>query len=408
MFLVCWRPKAISYLFLLVMLTGCDLANLSSSMFNQTVESIKIAGAGIKGPLAFADVRMFRLDTSKADYFDRLHPVTSTQTNAYASIENLASEDDYIGPYILVINGENAVDLTTGTTPIITTLITVVTRKMLLKKRPVYATPYTTLAYYMAQLKSGVGAQTGKFLNEYKNSADLISASLGFGMSRNINILEDPPVINGYTTSLDDQAHVAEHRAALEALAAIVYELSTRDSSGKLNANDILFDLAMDLSSDEVIDDRAVSTIGTIDTTIFNRDPMNLVVPNTSITIRSITKILGMDMQFLNTRTAFLGNSIQFSLRRAALKPASVTLKWNQTPNTQGYLVYYRPGTEAAYNMLSDIRVTKPDFDATQPSVTYRAWVDLGANIGDNVCFRIKSYNRDGTSGWSEPVCKNV
>ena len=105
---------------------------------------LQITGAGIKGPLAFADVKIFALDLSFPDFYDNNSPIASTITNEYAQINGLYVPRDIQPPYVLTVGGNNAIDLNTGTAPVISTLTTVITEDMLADNRPIYATPLTT------------------------------------------------------------------------------------------------------------------------------------------------------------------------------------------------------------------------------------------------------------------------
>ena len=65
------------------------------------IEQFLIAGAGIKGPLAFADVALYSLDTSFAGYFDAQAPIAISNTNAFAAIEGLAIPIDTTLPLVI-------------------------------------------------------------------------------------------------------------------------------------------------------------------------------------------------------------------------------------------------------------------------------------------------------------------
>jgi len=124
-----------------------------------------IAGGGIKGPLAHASVELYALDTSFDALFDANDPLASATTNAYAQIDGLVVPAGAQPPFVLVIDGSNAIDRNTGVAPVISKLVTVITRESLEARQPIYATPYTTLAYHMlrqeAAIIAGNAPQTG-------------------------------------------------------------------------------------------------------------------------------------------------------------------------------------------------------------------------------------------------------
>ncbi len=108
-----------------------------------------ISGAGIKGPLAFASVELYALDMGFEQFYEPGNPIAAATTNAYAQITGLPVPRDIAPPYVLVIDGTNAIDRNTGVAPIIKKLVTIITKEALDSRQPVFATPYTTLAYHM-------------------------------------------------------------------------------------------------------------------------------------------------------------------------------------------------------------------------------------------------------------------
>ena len=72
-----------------ILVVGCG-ADDSSDLSNVDSDAIQISGAGIKGPLAFADVKIYKLDPSFPDYYDRTSPISIAITNQYAEINGLS------------------------------------------------------------------------------------------------------------------------------------------------------------------------------------------------------------------------------------------------------------------------------------------------------------------------------
>lgn len=93
--------------------------------------------------------------------------------------------------------------------------------------------------------------------------------------------------------------------------------------------------------------------------------------------------------------------------------PGESLLQLAWQPNNDGvavgYRVYYGPTGDAATTQASDIALTAEGFNALAPSVVYNAQRDLGLTTGQDVCFRLRAYNSQGTlSGWSAPVCASI
>lgn len=198
----------------------------------EAIEQLIIAGAGIKGPLAFADVALYSLDTSFAGYFDAQAPIAIGNTNAFAAIEGLAIPTDTTLPLVMVVDGPNAVDLDTNAPPVISKLMTIITQEMLDSDQQIYATPLTTMAFYMAQFEEGMNASTSAAIDAITLAARQVSSTVGFGMSAAVDILTTPPIINEHTSSANQQQWVAEHRAAIEALSSVLNEMAGPGANG--------------------------------------------------------------------------------------------------------------------------------------------------------------------------------
>lgn len=80
--------------------------------------------------------------------------------------------------------------------------------------------------------------------------------------------------------------------------------------------------------------------------------------------------------------------------------PIVIALSWQATPGQiDGYIVHTGPTPEAATSVLTVTPATTVEYDALH---------DLGLNLGDQACFRIKAYNSEGQSGFSDAVCYAV
>jgi len=231
-------------LFIAAALTGCGLDGGASSGLSlggsgnvqPAGDTIEIVGAGIKGPLAFADTKVFVLDPSFPEFYDSSSPVATAMTDQYAQIAGLAVPRNIKLPFVLTIGGEQAIDLNTGKAPVVPTLITVITKEMLRGKRPVYATPLTTLAFHMARHASGTGTDTDTFLRHLTAAAAQAAAAFAIDDQHPIHVFSSPLVINSASDTLAEQEEAVYHRAAVEAFSAKVYELSKGKGYG-LRAN---------------------------------------------------------------------------------------------------------------------------------------------------------------------------
>jgi len=93
----------------------------------------------------------------------------------------------------------------------------------------------------------------------------------------------------------------------------------------------------------------------------------------------------------------------------ASAPDALLSLSWraNTDPIT-GYRVYYGPTAEAATALAADLAIDANGFDPAAPRVSFKAAADLHLNPGDRVCFRLRAYNVDAVSDWSQAVCDTI
>ena len=138
-----------------------------------------IAGGGVKGPLAFASVELYALNPAFDELYNPNAPLAAATTNAYAEISGLPVPADVPPPYVLVIDGTNAIDRNTDVAPVIHKLVTIITQEALNAGRPVFATPYTTLAYNMLKLDlQGSGTSANGLKATYYNDHTFSNVAL--------------------------------------------------------------------------------------------------------------------------------------------------------------------------------------------------------------------------------------
>lgn len=286
---------------IVLVLTACGGGGGGSSDGGNTSspsQNVEIEAAGIKGPLAFADVNIYMLNTSLSELYDVSNPIASAVTNESARISGLSISREHTPPYIMTIGGPNAIDLNTGQPPVIPTLVTVITQEMLDNQQPIYATPLTTLVINMAAEDSDASTSAASFsglVNSYSND---VAQIFSVNQDVNIDIFKSPAVFNGETTTAASQTEAAYHRAAIEAFSAKVHDLVSNDN----NADTIIDQLARDLQSDGVIDNAANgAVIGDIDPSVVLADPLMLVIPNTLFSVSEIVALMQEEQVALGT-----------------------------------------------------------------------------------------------------------
>ena len=308
-----------------LVLAGCGGGGGGSS--NSTPPqnlSKSVSGGGVKGPLANADVTFYEFDANNAN-FQATSAASSGSTNDKAQFVDisLGSTDTAPNPpYIVIFAARDAdpdngivgtTDITTGEPPVVGTLKTVVTQAMLDSGKPIYATPLTTMAVdvAIANALSGVAPYTGptfdsiltkdKFLAALPIATAQVTKSVGFGMPDTVDIFTTPPLLDD-NVSDTDVGKVADYRQAVEALSAVVYEMSKKSSSA--TPDSVLAELSKDLA-DGAIDGatRSGTSTGTTDADILspaaldllNVDPATLKIPGTTKAVTEVKDVLNTE-----------------------------------------------------------------------------------------------------------------
>ncbi|MBD3649146.1 MAG: thrombospondin type 3 repeat-containing protein, partial [Pseudomonadales bacterium] len=235
--------RAVSCAFLVVFLAGCGNGGGSSSPAEVVDENVGVDGSAVKGPLADAAVSVSELDVDADDL--KGASVSEGTTDGQARFQGLTITNPS-GAYLLeVVATADTIDLTTGQAPVIDTLQTIVTEDMLDSGSNVYATALTTFALALA--KEEGAADSDAFVAVLDDISAQVKSSVGFGLSADIDIFTTPPIIDDSTVSMEQQQQVAAYRAANEAFASVIYQIST-DLGADVSADTVLADMARDLA----------------------------------------------------------------------------------------------------------------------------------------------------------------
>jgi hypothetical protein len=230
----------------------------SSSAAPEPEEANTISVFGSDGPMAGADVAVYDLQAfiQGGPESESLLAAPATTDPVTGLADNLElSLDAGIGPFVVgIFANETTTDLSTGESPVIEALFTVVTS---LTDDRFYATPLTTAATLFVvetndQAGPGGSMSNDDFIAGLVEGQRLAKAYLGFGMSADIDIFSTPPVLDETTTTLELQQDVAEYRGANEALAAVLEGLGGSGPGGPFE-NDP-FEFFLGLFENEVLD----------------------------------------------------------------------------------------------------------------------------------------------------------
>jgi hypothetical protein len=269
-----------------------------------------VNGGGVKGPMALAGVAAYLFDGASANFQGAVAGVGST--DEAAQIVALALAQPLQNIYILEFSSqETTYDLTTGITPVITVMRTIMTEEMVNTDAQIYATPLTTLATDLAIFLAIAGVDTNgdgvingsesvnstDFIVALAAAQDTIKSVFGFGLDANIDIFSTPPLLDSSTGTAEEQQQATDYRTAVEAVTAIIYQMS--ELSGSIDTNAVLSDLVADLS-DGIIDGLPASEVSysTQSLEVLDQDPNTLPIPNaftddgTPLTVAEVSTIV--------------------------------------------------------------------------------------------------------------------
>ena len=299
---------------------GDDSTSFSLDQLNTPVD---LNGGGIKGPLAHATVNIYKLDNNFPDFFDPSQPIATGITDANAAIQNLSLPAGTELPLILEVDGTNSTDLITNKTPVLTKLRTVVTKQQIEAGTPIYATPLSTLTFHVAKFATHNSHNTDSLLNQLTNANNLVLSVFNFGLTSNFSTFLTSPLLDSNSTTVAQQQLAAEYRAANEALATIIFLAANELRTNGIDAseNSVLLQLARDLAADKKIDNRANNREldFELDLGILSENVLDLTIPNSSIMIRDIAKILEDELQLGNSSAIFLIPNYTPPIRKALL-----------------------------------------------------------------------------------------
>lgn len=263
-----------------------------------------IGGGGVKGPLANAIITAYTVDTGAADFKGAV--IDTGTTDNSAQITGLALPVPLTPPYILEFTSDaGTTDITTGLPPVITTLRTVLTQALLDTGEQVYATPLTTMAtdIAIADADSNALPYTGnndgsvsiqEFLDALPIAAAQVLSAVGFGAT-GVDIWDTPPLIDTTTDTTAEQTDVAAYRTAIEALSAVVFNMS-ETAGGTVTPDSMLAELTADLGDgkvDGVVNGVSSTIITAAELSDFaDADPASLVIPNTAVTVGEVEQLL--------------------------------------------------------------------------------------------------------------------
>ncbi|WP_346839108.1 hypothetical protein [Microbulbifer sp. SAOS-129_SWC] len=271
------------------------------------VDPVVFSAGGVKGPLIDALVKAYGFDATRVG-LRSLVPIAEGRSTDEAIAVKLEIADDpetLVTPLIIEVTSDALTqDLTSGKAPVITTLRTAVTAEALDRLRQghaIYATPLSTAAVDLAVALSGKNPSAATFAENLALAAEMVRATLGFGMAETSELYLSPAVLTAQATTLEDQYRVAEVRTAAEALTALVLEIRKSilgiKPGSTVTTDQILAALAEDLldgSLDGTVSGDILPALSSVPdlVTILTMDPATLKIPGVDTGLGDIEMVL--------------------------------------------------------------------------------------------------------------------
>lgn len=296
------RFHGLAFVFLATTISACGGGSVSPLPGKSDTTTFANSGAGVKGPMAGATVRFYGIDAAQPLLYNAAQPVGFSTTDSDGTFKQITLNRGASAPFVVVVDGRSAIDIHTGRTPVIPELVTVVTAADFAARRPIYATPLTTLTILTArEAITRSGASRDAVMTAIDNAALAVRDNFGFGLLDGIDVLRDPPLLNNATTTPEAQRALTLHRAAVEAVSAVIYSMAQTGVSNhaltrETTVQTIMAILARDVASDGVADGRNGATVSTeVDTSLFTSAPATLMVPDTNIRIADIADVIAAE-----------------------------------------------------------------------------------------------------------------
>ena len=187
-----------------------------------TPTSIGLDAMGIKGPLQFAEINLYRY--APANTYGLGERVATGKTDAQAKFQGQLLNHQPSGYYVLEVSAsDDTRDLTTGHMPVLRRLRILVSTEQLKAGEMLYATPLSTMALGLAHKRFQAGEDIGALTVLAGRQLKSVFAP---GADNEVNLQTTPPLL---TTSRDSEAKQIRSwqlRVANEAVAVLAVQLA--------------------------------------------------------------------------------------------------------------------------------------------------------------------------------------
>lgn len=234
-------PRVLGALLSTILIVSCGGSSTAESKPEPVPTpqpTYQISAVAVKGPLKSARVELYRIDTAKSDYLGALLDSGVTDAGAHWRSDKIENPgDDY---YLLkLVSDESTIDLSTGKTPAISSLWSLISQQQLVDEAQVNITPATTLATKLALALQSV--ESNSLEQSLQTAADIMTSELGFGLLDELDTFTAPLLLSADTSQTTD---LVRHRTAVEALTAL---LKSATDYAQQPMDDILQGIVTDL-----------------------------------------------------------------------------------------------------------------------------------------------------------------
>lgn len=231
--------KEITLLFAVLFLSACGGGGGSDSAPQPpTPSNVELAGAAVKGPLSGADVRIYQVDATAADLKGALQGTTTTGNDGRFNF-SLPATPTHAYYLIDVLATNNTVDVSTGRSPVITTMQSLISAEALVAKQAVYATPLTSLVTRLVAMAAPGDDEA--FKKTLANKTMQLKSELGLGLLQDKDIFHTAAMAAHNSETLEN---VLAHRTAIEAFSGLVWQVAKQQG---VAVEDVIDAMAMDM-----------------------------------------------------------------------------------------------------------------------------------------------------------------
>ncbi|MCF6434237.1 sialidase family protein [Pseudoalteromonas sp. MMG022] len=232
------------------LLSACGGGDSGSATSTPNIDTDKateivypLQGVAVKGPLQFADVKIYQFDKHAPNGLGKL--LGTAGTDETAQIKNLSLKGDINDFFVIEYSAnESTIDITTGQKPIFGVLRGIFSAEQIKAKQPLYATPLSTLVVKLALSKAIAGSTT---LQAIVSAEAQIKSLFTFGLDKGISLLNTAPLLTDATVASNQQKNTWYVRTINEVNAALVHQLRLAIGDEQLTVDHLLDQLVLDL-----------------------------------------------------------------------------------------------------------------------------------------------------------------